>query len=79
MALRKEEETQDQKPEEQQDKAPAKTSRKAAGGMVKVRNNGKYFFRQPSTGIRIDGKAVAELKDDNWLKLQLSHGLMEKV
>jgi hypothetical protein len=48
--------------------------------MVKVKNNGRFFFRQPSTGIRIDGGGgVEELKHDRWLQLQLNSGLMELV
>jgi hypothetical protein len=71
MATRK---TAEPVQEEAVKEAPAKS------GMVRVRNHGRFFLRQPSTGIRIDGQGgVTELKDDAWLDLQISRRLMEKA
>lgn len=85
MAARKpaEPKTEDQTetaPENLEDQAQEKPAARASGPdgqMVKVKNNGRFFFRQPSTGIRIDGGGVEELKHDRWLQLQLNSGLME--
>lgn len=76
MAARKQAEDKEQVTEPQPQPA---AEEKSAGKMVKVKNLGRYFFRQPSTGIRIAGKGTAELRDDAWLQLQVSSGLMEKV
>ena len=47
--------------------------------LVKVCNNTSYFFVQPSTGIRIESKGVAEFRNDGWLKNQLAAKLLSKV
>lgn len=47
--------------------------------LVKVANNTSYFFVQPSTGIRIEAKGVAEFRNDGWLKNQLAAKLLCKV
>lgn len=88
MAARKpaepktEEKTQEapEKPEDQVQEESAARAQGPDDQMVKVKNNGRFFFRQPSTGIRIDGGGgVKELKRDRWLQLQLNSGLMELV
>lgn len=53
-------------------------SSKKASSMVKVLNKGRYFFVQPSTGIRIPAGQVTEVRDDAWLSLQLKAGLFER-
>jgi len=74
------EKTEDQVQEDDVQEAPAARAKGPDGQMVKVKNNGRFFFRQPSTGIRIDGGGgVEELKHDRWLQLQLNSGLMELV
>ncbi|MCY1290328.1 hypothetical protein D9M68_854070 [compost metagenome] len=66
----------DTKPDTEEKKPAAK---KGKSDLVEVFNRCDHFFVQPSTGIRIGGKATAELKEDGWLRNQLSAGLMERV
>lgn len=73
-ATQPEEHTPETNEEPQEKKQTAKPT-----GMVKVKNNGRFFLRQPSTGIRIDAGSVEELKNDNWLQLQIDRRLMERA
>lgn len=84
MAARKinqatEEEVKDQAtaPEEQP-KAKEPEAPKSSGKMVKVYNPQRYFYVQPSTGIRIKSKEVTEVRDDNWIDLQVKGGILER-
>ena len=47
--------------------------------MVKVENLTFSFLRQPSTGITVQGKSFAEMKEDGWLQNQIGAGLLKKV
>lgn len=58
---------------------PAKKVEAAESKLVKVENLTHSFQRQPSTGIVILGKAVAELKEDGWLQNQVGAGLLKLV
>jgi len=84
MAARKsnqapEEETKVQEPApEEQPKAKEPEAPKASGKMVKVYNPQRYFYVQPSTGIRIKSKEVTEVRDDNWIDLQVKGGILER-
>lgn len=47
--------------------------------MVKVRNKSKSFQYQPATGIYIQRDESREMKNDDWLKMQVRVGLLERV
>lgn len=47
--------------------------------LVQVRNTGPYGFTQPSTGLRIGGKAEGRLAYDGWVELNVQAGLFELV
>ena len=62
------------------EKPAAKRKPEAEGPkMVKVENLTHSLFRQPSTGITVQGKATAELKEDGWLQNQVGAGLLKLV
>ena len=47
--------------------------------MVEVLNLCDSYLQQPSTGIRIGGKEVKELKADGWLEGQIAANLLKLV
>lgn len=51
----------------------------AESKLVTVENLTHSFLRQPSTGITIQGKAKAELKNDGWLQNQIAANLLKAV
>lgn len=59
--------------------APKAAKAKGGSQLVMVKNLRKTFFRQPSTGIRINALETKELKDDGWLELQCQHKILERV
>lgn len=61
------------------EKVVKKAAEPVESKLVKVENLTFSFLRQPSTGITIQGKAFAELKDDGWLQNQIGAGLLKRV
>jgi hypothetical protein len=47
--------------------------------MVMVENLRDSYFQQPSTGIRIQGREVKEMKSDGWLEGQIDAKLLKLV
>lgn len=66
--------TEDVQPEE-----PKAAEPKVSDKLVKVYNPQRYFYVQPSTGIRIKSKTVTEVRDDNWLALQLDAKVLQRA
>lgn len=78
----------EEKVKEQVGKAPAKAKEekpvsvkeepKSSGKLVKVYNPQRYFYVQPSTGIRINAQTVTEVRDDNWVALQVGANILQR-
>lgn len=64
--------------EKAQEPAPKKAEEPKASNLVEVYNPQRYFYVQPSTGIRIGSKTVTKVSDDNWLALQVDAGILQR-
>lgn len=60
-------------------KVEAPTTAKDKPQIVKVRSTCKEWLRQPSSGLVINAKAEAELRNDGWLENQITAGFLELV
>lgn len=69
----------EEKPVAPKAEKPAKKAEQSESKLVKVENLTFSFLRQPSTGIVIQGKATAELKEDGWLENQINARLLKRV